>query len=171
MAPSRSHTKGQAITLDFVTGLFIIITALIITTTIFITNQKNSTFDETRRATITATELLMSEGYPEDWNETTIIKLGLLTNNKLNQTKLEQASNLDYEDLKTALHTKKNLYFYLKNKTTIQNITACGYGDPDITTNQTTCEPTLPQEGNVVIIERFIAHNENIQRLVVIGWD
>ncbi len=35
-------------------------------------------------------EVLLSEGLPSDWNKNTVIRIGLTTNKKINQTKIEE---------------------------------------------------------------------------------
>jgi hypothetical protein len=166
-----SSTKAQAVTIDFITGFLIITIALIIAINFIINMQEPSTFETVKRQAYATSDLLMSEGYPAHWNETSLIRLGLLSNNKLNLTKLEQAGNLSYPDLKTSLNNMGNIYWYITNKTTILNLSACGYGDPSITVDSLTCEPNMPQSKNLLVTNRFVTYNNTILRIVIIAWD
>ena len=158
--------------MDFVVGLVIILAALIITTNFLLTNQQTSTFDAVRSSALSTTELLMSTGYPQAWNQTTIINLGLLTDHKLNQTKLDAAANITYADLKTALHNPPNVYWYFANKTSVLNLGSCGYGDPDtLASVAPDCTPQTTQKNNLVSLNRFVTYNNTIIRMVVLVWD
>lgn len=168
-SPSRTR-NAQVSTIDFITGLIIITIALILTANIISNIQQPSDFHHVKRQTIAASDTLMSEGYPDQWNTTTVVRLGLLTGNELNKTKLEQAQALPYDDLRAALNGVTNIYWYYANKTNIINLTACGYGDPSILTNAA-CEPTINEEGNIVRMDRFVTYNNTILRMVVLTWD
>lgn len=167
-----SPTKqAQASTIDFIAGFIIITVALILTVNLIASIQGPSNFEQVKRQALAASDSLMSAGYPENWNATTVVRVGLLTNNELNSTKLQQASNFSYEELRASLNGVTNIYWYYTNRTNIINITACGYGDPTISTDAITCEPTINKESNLVRIDRFITYNNTIIRMVVVTWD
>ncbi|OIO76009.1 MAG: hypothetical protein AUJ85_01510 [Elusimicrobia bacterium CG1_02_37_114] len=66
---------------------------------------------------------LISEGYPLDWTEDTVTKIGLLSNNRINETKLERfyyLSEQDYGKTKTLLKTRYNYYITFSDQITIQ---------------------------------------------------
>lgn len=66
---------------------------------------------------------LISEGYPIDWTEDTVTKLGLLSDNRINETKLERfyyLSEQDYGKTKTLLKTRYNYYITFSDPITIQ---------------------------------------------------
>jgi|SRR3989344_6445697 len=39
-------------------------------------------------------ESILSEGYPADWNNNSVVRIGILSENKINQTKLERFYNM-----------------------------------------------------------------------------
>lgn len=93
---------------------------------------------------------LFSPGSPEDWTENNVIKPGITTDGKINQTKLQMFYNLartDYNHTKTFFNTKYDFYFF-----TEQNLTlipsAEGIGKPNI--NSTTI-----QAQNLFKVTRF----------------
>lgn len=167
---SPSRTKAQVSTLDFFGGLAIITVALLLASNLLITMNDDNSFEDVRRQAHTAADRLMSPGHPDDWNQSDVIKAGTLTDDRLNQTKLERAGNLTYEQLRGALAVTDHVYWYYTNATGVQNITACGHGDPTVTTDEN-CTPALPSHGNLVRVDRLITHDDNILRMVVIAWD
>lgn len=151
-------------------GFIILIAALIIVIRLLITIQEPSSFDDVQRKALTASDDLMSAGYPDDWNESAYVKPGLLTNNQLDLTKLGMINNLSYNELRSTLTGSYDLYWYFTNGTNILNHTACGYGNPAVTTDDN-CTPTIIPEKNLVKVQRLLVHNNSIIRMVVIVWD
>lgn len=169
LSPSN---KAQATTIDFITGFVIILIALTIAANLVITIKDPNNYQNMQKTAYTATDALLSEGYPQAWNTTNYIKTGLLNKGQINTTKLAQIQTIPYQDLKSTLtNNNYNIYWHFKNKTTIQNITTCGYGDPSITTNPTTCEPTINAENNLLAIKRLVVHNNTILTMVIHVWD
>ncbi|MFP4524090.1 MAG: hypothetical protein ACLFO2_02095 [Candidatus Woesearchaeota archaeon] len=167
---SPSRTKAQVSTLDFFGGLAIITVALLLASNLLLTIGSDDGFEDVKRQANTAAERLMSPGYPEDWNQSDVIKAGVLTDDKLNTTKLSRADNLTYDQLRGTLGVTDHVYWYHTNATGVQNITACGHGHPSVTTDEN-CTPTLPAHGNLARIERLVTHDDRILRMVVIAWD
>ncbi len=59
---------------------------------------------------------LMSEGSPADWDETNVVRIGLLSGNRLNQTKLDSFRNLanaDYNYTKILFRINNEYFIYL----------------------------------------------------------
>lgn len=168
---SLSRTKkAQVATLDFVLGLLIIIIAIVLTINIITTMQEPSTFNEVKTKGFTVAELLMSSGYPENWNSSTVIKTGLVSDNLFNITKLQEVELIPYNKLRATLNNPTHVYFYFTNKTTILNLSSCGYGDASVTVNDS-CYPTFPQTNNLIRVDRFMNYNNTIIRMVVVVWD
>jgi len=70
---------------------------------------------------------ILSEGSPENWDLANVIKIGILSNNKINETKLKNFYNLaiteeNYEETKDLFDITYDYYFYLNEKIDI-------YGD------------------------------------------
>lgn len=65
---------------------------------------------------------LLSDGFPSDWNEGNVITPGIITNNKINQTKLERFYNFsteDYEKTKSLFNTPYEYYITFSENVTI----------------------------------------------------
>lgn len=59
---------------------------------------------------------VMSKGAPSGWNSSNVITIGVLSDNKINETKLEQFYNLsieDYKRTKQLFNTRFDYYFSL----------------------------------------------------------
>ena len=100
------------------------------------------------------TDTLLSEGHPENWNETNVVQLGILTNGKINETKLEQFYNMsrnDYFSLKRVLNSRYNFYFFLEENMSITGQTIDGIGYTGITRNNLSAE-------NIVKTERIVIY-------------
>ncbi len=94
--------------------------------------------------------IILSEGFPENWDGSNVISPGILTNNKINQTKLETFYNFvvgDYSRSKAALNTKYNYYVYLSENFTIGGNQVDGIGS----------KPLNPK--NLIRIQRFTIYN------------
>jgi len=79
---------------------------------------------------------LLSPGYPDPWQESDVIEIGLTTDGKINQTKLNtfyEFTQNDYERTKRIFGTKHDYYFFMGNPI---NSTLEGIGKPGV--NSTT---------------------------------
>jgi len=81
------------------------------------------------------TNLILSEGYPTNWNSENVVEIGILTNEKINETKLERFYNLtqeEYSKTRIKFNTKYDYYFFLDRNMTINSKTIEGIGKPGI---------------------------------------
>jgi hypothetical protein len=82
------------------------------------------------------TNVLLSEGYPNAWNSTNVVGMGILSNDKINETKLERfydLSQTEYERTKILFNTKYDYYFFLDEDMIINSIPVEGIGKPGTT--------------------------------------
>ena len=91
--------KGQGWGFD----LMIAMTIFIIGITVFYfyalnyPSEGSDTLDNLFYDGTVISDLLLTEGFPRDWNETNVIQLGILSDNKVNLTKLERLYNLTWD--------------------------------------------------------------------------
>jgi len=74
---------------------------------------------------------LFSEGYPKNWTPTNVVVIGILSEKKINETKLEMFYNMsktDYERTKRIFNTKYEYYFFLSQNMTINSTSVKGIG-------------------------------------------
>jgi len=71
------------------------------------------------------TNSLLSEGHPDNWIEDDVISIGILNNNKINETKLERfydfAQN-NYSQTKRTFNTIYDYYFFLDEDMDINGV-------------------------------------------------
>ena len=105
---------------------------------------------------------LLSEGYPSDWNSGNVIKIGILSENKINQTKLErfyEIAALDYEKTKRLFNTRFNYYFFLSEKITIDSDEVEGLGEK-------------PENyKNLFKVTRFTIYNNKPSTMTIYIWE
>lgn len=84
------------------------------------------------------TDSLLSEGSPDNWVIGNVFEIGLLSNGKINETKLEQFYNLsqnNYQLTKSLFNSEYDYYFFLERNMTIGALEIEGIGKPGITKN------------------------------------
>jgi hypothetical protein len=127
---TSTHKKGQIWGMDLIVAVLIFSVAL--SSFYFYTINNENTQEETlkkieKRGKL-ITDILLSEG-------TTVQEIGLLTNGKINQTKLEQFNNLtttNYEQTKQLFNTEYNYYIFLDQQIQTTTGTIDGIGKPGI---------------------------------------
>jgi len=78
---------------------------------------------------------ILSEGSPENWNEANVIQIGILSDEKINETKLELFYNFtqtNYSQTKTIFDSSYDYYFFLDNNFTINSVEVDGIGKPGV---------------------------------------
>jgi hypothetical protein len=74
---------------------------------------------------------LLSPGYPEDWTSSSVTRIGIMTNSKINETKLEQfyqMSKTNYQLTKVLLNTNNEYYFFFSEPMIINGSQVNGIG-------------------------------------------
>ncbi|MCX6748539.1 MAG: hypothetical protein NT076_02955 [Candidatus Pacearchaeota archaeon] len=109
---------------------------------------------------------ILSEGYPADWNSGNVFSIGILTENKINKTKLErfyQLANSDYGKTKRLFNTKYNYFFLLQENMTINQEEVRGIGKPG----------AIPEEEseNLIKITRFSIYKNKPTTVYVYIWE
>lgn len=168
--PSRLASKGQVATVDFIIGFVIMTSALVIAANLVVTMNHDDGFERLRKESQAIADTLLSEGYPTGWNQTTVIKAGLLTQNRLNTTKQQMLDNYTYSELKQVLGAGAEVYWYYQNASDIVIINACGHGSPNVSV-QADCTPTINADNNLLRTDRLVAYQGRIISMVIMTWD
>ena len=111
----------------------------------------------------------MSPGYPENWNINNVIILGLTTDNKINETKLEKIyeminTNNNYTKTKQLFNTIYDYYFFFDDNMTIQSSNIEGIGKPGATKDNIDAR-------NLIKITRFTIYKNKTVPLYVYIWE
>lgn len=108
------------------------------------------------------TDSILAEGHPENWDLNNVITIGILTNNKINETKLESFYTLsknDYAKTKSLFNTKYNYYFFLSENMTLSFGEVNGIG----------IEPS--NHKNLVKITRFTTYKDKPMAAYLYVWE
>jgi len=114
---------------------------------------------------------LLSEGYPSNWTNESVILPGIAENNRINSTRLSEFKTLDYHRAKTLLHVTSDFVFFIRNATNIINISECTYGYS--LTHDENCTPlfTGVSYENLVRVDRIILYNSTVMTMTVYAWN
>lgn len=164
--------KGQIWTVDFITGFVLFIIIIFVALKLIINLVPNNQYENIYREGSGLSTTLLKPGYPNSWNETTVILPGIAENNRINLTKLSRYDNMSYGRLKTLFHLSNEYIFLFRNATSVINISKCVRGF-DIAVNTTTCEPdfsTIKYE-NLVRFDRIVIINSTLSNMVIYLWN
>jgi hypothetical protein len=121
-------------------------------------------------------KMILSEGYPPDWNSTNVLKIGILSSNKIDETKLWMFYNLTkdnagYKNSKHIFNTKYDYYFFLVPS--IKPISPLdpeldGIGKPGLDRNT-----IIPIENpkNLIKVTRFTIYKDQPVTAYVYIWE
>ncbi len=125
-------------------------------------SQGNDKIDSLTYEGNSISDALLSEGFPQNWEANNVVKLGLTTNNKINQTKLENLyalSQSDYQKTKLLFNTKYNYFINASSPLTIKNSPISGIGIQENNSN------------NLIKISRFTIYDEKPITLTIEVWE
>lgn len=171
MMKRRETKKGQVFTIDFILGLVGFIFLVLIAIKLIISIVPTDDFKMLNEENIYVNEMLMQEGYPDEWNTSEVIIPGITSDHRLNKTKLKEFDELRYQHTKGLFHiTSEYVIQFYRNGTPL-NITKCVHGYP-IQTNST-CHPQFDTltYSNFIKSERLLIYDSSIIRMVIYSWD
>ncbi|MFH1209521.1 MAG: hypothetical protein V1663_01915 [archaeon] len=165
---SSISTKSQLWSIDFLLGMFIFILSIIFLYNYIINTPINSDSTIISESYIISSSLL-SKGYPIDWTLNNVSKIGIVSDKRINSTKLEYLSEMDYSETKSKLNIFNDYYIFFLDKNNqlylINNIT--GIGKPNV--NSTNLKQ-VENPKNIVRVDRITIHNSTIIKMVIYTW-
>jgi len=111
-------------------------------------------------------ENIISEGYPENWNKTNVKSIGILSQGKINKTKLEFFYNLtqtDYPKTKRMFDTQYDYFLSVEKNFTISSGEIKGIGKPGTDLNDINSK-------NLVRAERFTIYKNKPTKVYLYLW-
>lgn len=130
MKPKKAQAWGTDLAIAFIIFSFAIIFFYF-----YSFNYSNETEDILELLTYEGNfiaDSLLSPGYPNPWQESNVIEIGITTDGKIDQTKLNtfyEFTQNDYERTKRIFGTKYDYYFFMEDPI---NSTLEGIGKPGI---------------------------------------
>lgn len=153
-----SKRNAQVWFLDFMVGLMI----FMIVVFIYYNYQNNLTgdveavWDEMIIDSKAISSSLMSQGYPQDWNETTVERIGLLNGSyRLSQERLEAFAAMPYNLTTSLFNTRFEFYFFLESQNGTESYA-------------TGMEPA--GQKYLVQATRLAIYNSSVYRMVLYLW-
>ena len=140
-------------------GLFLVGIIIFYIYSLNLTTDAQETLSQMDYTGNSISDSLLSPGYPEDWTSSDVIRIGLTTDNKLDQDKLEKFYALDYQKTKQIFKTEYNYYLNLSIPLKISGVAISGIGQ--ISTNTK----------NLVKISRVSIYNNEPVTLYLYIWN
>ncbi len=112
-------------------------------------------------------ESLFSSGFPQNWNSENVIKIGIVDNGKINETKLEKFYSLalnDYSKTKIIFNTKYDYLFFLSENLTVSGQEVEAIGKPGTDKNNIQAE-------NLIKITRFTISENKPATAYLYVWE
>lgn len=114
-----SHKISQAWGIDLMVAVMIFVFGIVILYiyALNLPSQSNETLENLFYDGKNILNDILSEGYPEDWNHTNAFNIGILSDDKINITKLERFNDLaqeDYSRTKILFNTKYDYIVYIE---------------------------------------------------------
>jgi hypothetical protein len=156
--------RAQAWGLDIIiaSGLFMIALILFYFYAINYSNEAGKSYDDLIYQGNVVADTILSEGFPEDWTNSTVIVPGVLVEGRIDDSKLELFYNLtnnDYNRTLKLLNTNYNFFMNLSTGIVINGNYVDGIGtlsaNPD----------------NLIRIDRFIIYKDNPAVLSLYIWN
>jgi len=180
------NRKSQMWISDYTLSLLLFILAILLSVKIVINGfSANADFTDVKKDAFKISETLLSEGYPKDWTNDTVIRPGLLTSKRLDFNKTLNAMNssyINYTILRTKLQTKYDfaIVFEEPNGNIIDfnrnGDNLCLIGKSSVTINKAAPDDCVNLSfsfsyHNLAQLNRFVAYNSSIKRMVVYVWN
>ena len=117
------------------------------------------------------TNTILSDGAPESWNTENVVKIGILSDNKINETKLQYFYNLtrtgsDYSETKRLFDITYDYYFFLNENMTTIGINVDGIGKPGVSHNT-----GFDDAKNLVKITRYVIYENKPMTAYFYIWE
>ena len=158
--------KAQSWYIDYIVGFIIFVLGMLI----FLQYSPNiikSDLNEKILDSEILSDILISEGVPNDWNSTNYFQIGLTNNYVLDLSKLKELKKLDYYELKSSLPINSDFYFQFNTNILLEEGEFVSYGKPGANKNNI---KELFNPNQIISVERFIAHDGEIIKLELLVW-
>ncbi|HIH32200.1 TPA: hypothetical protein HA235_05820 [Candidatus Woesearchaeota archaeon] len=179
-----SNNKSQTWTIEFILAFLIFSAAFIMSIKTIVNIYGNDDLSLVIKEAELISEQLTSEGYPSNWDNDTLIRIGLMSNGSLNPEKLNRFYNLNYNYAKSSFATQYNyfvffsnsngnlpLFYYANDSLTIEQ--GCGSGYNSIVKSYDT-ECKFDKSGltydDFVAMKRITVYNSTLVVLNIWVW-
>ncbi len=154
---------------DFVVSFILFILIVVIVSKVMLDYFQDDHFEVVRTDADLISESLLGLGNPVDWDNQTVVRIGLTTDNRVDKTKLEQFSVLNYSTTLSLFGSRSNYVFQFSDAGVPLNISLCAYGKASVIDG---CDLDFTDENyeDLVKVERLTIYNSTIIRMAVYTW-
>lgn len=165
-------TKAQVFCFDMIVAVLIFGAAILVyyKTTTNLSDQDETLLDDLLIDAKSISSSLMSQGYPYNWIEDNVVRIGITSDNRINETKLEQFSRIPYNNSRKLFGTAYDYYVYFRdrnNNIIPFNESLEGIGKPGV--NSTNIQ-TLENPKKLVKVTRLVIKKSDIVKMVIYLW-
>jgi hypothetical protein len=166
----KYHNKAQAWGMDIIIAIMIFSVGILLFLIYTVNNSTESkeALDELSYDGENIFENIFTEGSPNDWNNVNVVRIGIMDDDKINETKLDRFYNLalsDYSRTKSIFNTRFDYYFYFNNiSISIGEINGIGKPGTNISDIQDNAK-------NLIRITRFTSFKEKPVTVFLYIWE
>ena len=180
------NLKSQVWYLDFVLAISIFVLLLIIyfTYTLNLSKQDTKVLNDLITNLKSMSSSLILEGYPDNWNNDDVQRLGLTNNNqRIDENKLGQFLNISYNTRKTLFNTQYDYFIFFKNNNgcliNISDNFGVGHADVELEEvidpicngfTEDSIDLSNMNPKNIVRTDRLLIYNSEIVDMVIYLW-
>jgi len=109
---------------------------------------------------------ILSEGSPVNWDSSNVLEIGIFSDGKINETKLESFYNLavvDYPRTKIMFNSGYDYYFFLDDSMNISSKVVDGIGKPGVNRDNISSE-------NLIKISRIVPYKGKLTNARIYVW-
>lgn len=156
--------SGQAWGFDLIAALAIFVSGMIFFYfySVNYSGQKDSSSVSIQQKAEFIADSLLTEGFPENWNENNVERIGIYDNDKINQTKLEMfyfLSDNNYQNTKEIFNLNDEFYIRFPGEVNIDGNNVESFGN-------------IPTEfDNLIVISRVVVYENQIRTMEVVVWN
>jgi len=183
-----NYKRSQVWFFDLVIGLSIFIAALAVYYTYLSSSiAEDSTISNILSDGITISSTLLGGGYPSNWTNDTIVRLGITDNNhRVNHSKIIKVLNLSYPSLRSILNTRYDFFVFFRDSNGCllnlsDNIYGIGHEGVGLDeSGSSNCQVVGAKNITVefddinfdklIKVERLVVYDSSISRMVVYLW-
>ncbi len=164
------NKKSQAWGIDLMVavGIFSVAIVVFFVYSINQTSEARETLEDLLYNGKIISNSILSEGYPENWEEFNVIKIGVLDEDgKIDEEKLERFYNFvqtDYPQTKNLFNTRYDYYFFLSENMTINLEEVEGVGKPEFDMENIEVD-------NIIKITRFTIYKDKPVSAYLYIWE
>ena len=156
--------RGQAWAFDLVIASVIFVTGIVLffIYSLNLSDQGEESISKLTYQANSAANNLLSDGTPKDWVGANVEKIGLLSDGKINETKLERfydLSEINYDKSRILLGVQNNYYIFFQEKMMLEGKDVEGIG----------LIPTNPK--NLIKISRVTIYKDKPTAINIEVWE